>query len=177
MALVASVRAFFVANGVTATVAAGWRERTKQINQGPGRANRVVFTPSDDSGKGGRIVGTQQPGQRQFGAPDATISTRALYDWERVVTVSVWAADTSDLHDEEKQIEAVEDLFEWTMRAVQASAFNNGLWGDVIWTVDPTEQVFGRELRASLVFRHPMFDTPNDVVFPQGAITQDPPRE
>ena len=177
VSLVSSVRTYFTDRDVTANVSMGWRERTKQTNQGFGRANRVVFTPSDDNGNGGRIVGTQHPGPRVFGTNTSNkITARALFDWERVVLVSVWAVDTADIHNEEKQIEATETLFEWTIRAVQAGAFNNGVWGNVAWTVDPTEQIFGRELRASLTFRHPMFDTPVDVAFPQGAITQDPSR-
>lgn len=170
VALVDSVRSYFETNGVTATVSLGWTKRTQQINQGPGGANRVVFTPSDDSGKSGRIVGTQQPGPRTFGTQPNQITVRPLVDWERILTVSIWAADTTAPSDEALQIEAVETLFEWTVRAVQAATKNNGRWTEAGWTVSPVEHSFGRELRVGLIFRHPIFDVENDVVKPQGAI-------
>lgn len=165
VALVASVRAYFEARDVTANVALGWREPTKQINQGPGRANRVVFIPSDESGKGGKLAPTQQPGARYFGNPPDT-TARALYTWERQLVVSVWAVDGANPHDEALQIEAVEDLFEWVVRAVHAFAHNDARWGDVVWTTEPVEHQFGRELRASLTFRHPLFDTETGVAYP-----------
>lgn len=165
VALVAAVQSYFDAHDVTAKVVLGWKQPTQQINQGPGGANRVVFIPSDPTGKGGKIVAPQQPGLRNFGDP-ADVAARALYDWERFVIVSVWAADGSDPHDEGKQIEAVEDLFESTIQAVHAFAKNNARWGDVAWTTSPVEHVFGRELRAGLTFRHPLFDSPAGVAFP-----------
>lgn len=175
VSLVDSVRGYF--NGrfdpsERPVVVLGWRERTKQVNQGPGGANRVVFTPSDDSGRGGRIVGTQQPGPRTFGTAPNTITTRALFDWERQLVVSVWAFDRTKPTDEAAQIEAVETLFEWVVRAVQQTARANATWTDVTWTVEPVEHAFGRELRAGLIFRHPLFDAESDVAFPMGAITK-----
>lgn len=174
--MVTDVQAYFTANSVTANVSLGWRERTKQVNQGPGRANRVVFTPSDESGAGGEIVAPQHVGPQFFGTAPNTISARALFDWERLVTVSVWAVDTTSPADEGKQIEAVEDLFEWVVRAVQYSRKDTALWGSVKWTVAPTELMFGRELVASLTLRHPLFDAPRDIVYPKGHVAQNPPR-
>jgi hypothetical protein len=169
LALVEGVRSYFTARGVTANVSLGWKQPTKQINQGPGRANRVVFIPSDPNGRGGKIGAVEQPGARTFGGDTAA---RALYTWERFLVVSVWAVDTTDPHDEALQIEAVEDLFEQTVRAVHAFAKNNGRWGDVTWTTSPAEHAFGRELRASLVFKHPLFDSEYGVAYPAPAITK-----
>lgn len=174
VALVASVRSYFEAHGVTANVSMGWKEPAKQVNQGAGRANRVVFIPSASNGRGGSIGATQQPGARRFGTVPNDVETRALFDWERLVTVAVWAVDTDAPNDEEKQIEAVEDLFEWTIRAVHAFARNNARWGEVSWLASPIERQFGRELQASLTFRHPLFDSPADRAFPGFAITKDP---
>lgn len=171
VALVTDVRAYFVEHEVTAKVSLGWKERTKQINQGPGRANRVVFTPSDDSGRGGKIVAAKQPGnhpvKNELGAIEGHV--RPLRNWERIVVVSVWAVDATDaqsLQDEEKQIEATETLFEWVLRAVHQSVHVNGQWGDVIWTTDPVEHLFGRELRVSLLFSHPLYDRPTGMAYP-----------
>lgn len=170
VALVASVRTYFTSNAVTATARLGWKQPTQQINQGPGGANRVIFIPSDPSGRGGSLDGgARQPGPRVFGG-DTT--ARSLVSWKRLVTVSVWAVDTSDPHDEEKQIEAVEDLFEWTIRAVHAYAHADARWGEVVWTVSPIEHVFGRELRAALTLNLPMFDKPTGLAFPAPAITK-----
>lgn len=177
LALVAGVQAYLSARGVTANVSLGWKQPTKQINQGTGRANRIVFIPSDPGGKGGKILATQQPGQRRFGTPTFDVDARALYDWERQLLVSVWAADGESPHDESKQIEAVEDLFEWTMRAVHYVAKNNARWGDVNWTTSPVEHQFGRELRAGLTFRHPMFDVESELVYPNFSFTPPAPSE
>jgi hypothetical protein len=166
--MVAGVQAFFTARGVTANVSLGWKEASKQVNQGAGRANRVVFIPSDRSGRGGalKLDRNLQPGQRHFGSPVKDASAKALYTWERLLTVSVWAVDSTAPNDEGKQIEAVEDLFEWTIRAVHDFAHASAQWGEVAWLATPIERQFGRELQASLVFRHPMFDTPQDRAFP-----------
>jgi hypothetical protein len=169
--LVAGVQAYFTANAVTAAVSLGWKQPAQQINQGTGRANRVVFIPSDPGGKGGKLTATQQPGHRMIGDP-VEATARALLTWERYVVVSVWAVDGTDPHDEAKQIEAVETLFEWTLRAVHSVAHNDARWGDVAWTTSPVEHVFGRELRAGLTYRHPMFDAPVGVVIPTPQISR-----
>lgn len=175
--MVTSVQAFFDARDVGANVSLGWKEASKQVNQGAGRANRVVFIPSDRSGRGGALKLDQnlQPGRRRFGTAPNDVSTKALYTWERLLTVSVWAVDSTAPNDESKQIEAVEDLFEWTIRAVHDFAKASAQWGEVSWLASPIERQFGRELQASLVFRHPMFDTPQDRAFPGFEIERDPP--
>ena len=38
----------------------GWKARTEQINQGPGRANRVIFMPSKADGSSGAIVNRER---------------------------------------------------------------------------------------------------------------------
>jgi hypothetical protein len=172
VALRGAIESYFTTRGVTATVALGWKQPTQQINQGPGGANRVVLIPSDPSGKGGRLVGAQQPGPRVFGPQSDGLTARSLYTWERFVVVSVWAVDATDPANEPKQIEAVEDLFEWTVRAIHAFAHNDARWGDVAWTTSPVEHAFGRELRAGLTFRHPLFDGPTGIAYPVPEITK-----
>jgi hypothetical protein len=157
--LVKNVRTYFTDHRVTAHVSLGWRERTKSINQGPGCANRVVFTPSDPSGRGGRIT-------KSFGNRGPGANPRPLVTWERFVVVSIWGADGTKPHDEEAQIEAVETLFEWTIRAVQAFAAADATWGDPTWTTSPIEHAFGRELLVPLTHRETFFDVENPVVTP-----------
>ena len=166
VALVKSVRPYFAAHGVTATVSLGWRERTKSINEGIGGANRVVFTPSDPGGRGGRIT-------KSFGNRGPGGNPRPLICWERFVVVSIWAADGTKPHDEEAQIEAVETLFEWTVRAVNAFAAADATWGDPTWTTSPVEHVFGRELLVPLVHREAFFDVENAVVTPTPQIDRE----
>lgn len=165
------VAGYFASRGVTAGVSLGWRERTKQTNQGAGRANRVVFQPSDDSGDGGEIVSPSQPGDRVINDPSAARpfvgKVRALTDWKRLVIVSVWAWDESAPNDEGAQIAATESLFEWVQRGVQRAAFASARWGKMRWTVDPTERLFGRELLAQLTLQHPIYDEPSETAYPE----------
>lgn len=172
VALVASVQAYFDARGLGTNVSLGWKQPTKQINQGEGRANRVVFIPSDPSGRGGALAGAHQPGPRRFGTGPSTIEARALYTWERSITVSVWAVDPTSPADESLQIEAIETLFEHVVRAVHAFAQVNAQWGEIGWVVSPTELLFGRELRAALSFHHPLFDSEVGKAFPSSSITK-----
>lgn len=177
LAAVASIKPFLAANGITANVEVGWKKRTEQINQGSGGANRVVFTPSDESGSGGALSPPRFPGQRSLrdGTNTVVANNRALLSWERKSLVSVWAVDRTALTSEAAQIEAVETLFEWVVRAVHNApgAFAAVAWSDAAWTV-PVERSFGLELRASLTFSHPIFDQPRTLVRPTGAVTRAP---
>jgi hypothetical protein len=171
LAAVAAVKVYFTEKSITADVSVGWKRRWRQDNQGTGGANRVVFTPSGDAkGGGGKIIPPRFPGERNVRAsagatPTATI--RSLVEWERSVMISVWAVDNSAREDEAAQIEATEDLFEWTVRAIHGApgAFANLVWGDVTWT-PPPERAFGLELQCGLTFRHPIFSEPTLLKFP-----------
>lgn len=175
LSAVAYVREFFADRELEAAIAVvGFKQRMQQLNQAPAtRGNRVVFQPSDDSGKAGSIVIARQVGDRDIRpAVDAprVATIRSLAEWERLSMVSVWAFDPAEPEDEEAQAQATESLFEWVVRAVHSApgAFANAIWGDVQFT--PTkERSLGLELRASLVFRHPIFDEPREVVYPTSA--------
>jgi hypothetical protein len=177
LAAVNTVKAYFESNGVTASVDVGWKKRTQQINQGPGGANRVVFTPSaSDDGDAGELLPVRFPGDRNIRtAPNTTpvATVKSLLDWKRAALVSVWGVDQSD-KSEAAQIEATEALFEWVVRAVHAApgAFGAVEWGAAQWTV-PAERSFGLELRAGFTFSHPIFDKPRDLAFPTtGAVVR-----
>jgi len=173
--LVDAVGAYFTANNVGAVAVYGSRERTKQNNQGLGGANRVAFAPSDDGGKAGRIVAVKHPGPRRTtDDEDNETARRAIFDWEHVLMVSIWAVDASDPENERAQLEAVETLLEHTINAVQSFAHANAIWGDVTWTPQPVERVFGRELRVGLTYRHPMFETENEIVRPSPVVHRIP---
>lgn len=172
VALVASVKTYFASHGVNAGVHLGWQARYRVINQGPGQANRVVFTPGDDNGAGGKILAPRRVGQQHVGPDD---SIRALYDWDRLVMLSMWASDPTANGDEEVReaatYEALEDLVEWTCRAVYASAHADVVMGEVRLTVPP-ERAYGLEARIGMSFRHPLFDVASDLVSPQGAVSK-----
>jgi hypothetical protein len=170
--LVSRVKAYFTANGVNAGVHLGWQARYRVINQGPGQANRVVFTPGDDNGAGGKILAPRRVGQQHIGGTD---SIRAIYDWDRLVLVSIWAAAPTATGDEEAResatYEVLEDLVEWTCRAVYASAHADVVMGEVRLTVPP-ERAYGLEARIGLSFRHPLFDVASDLVQPQQHVSK-----
>ncbi len=170
--LVEKVRAYFVANGVSAGVHLGWQARYRVINQGPGQANRVVFTPGDDNGAAGRILAPRRVGQRSVGAND---STRALYDWDRIVLVSMWASAPGSIGDEEAResatYEVLEDLIEQTMRGIYSAAHADVIVGEVRMTV-PAERAYGLEARIGMNFRHPLFDVSADLVSPMPHVSK-----
>lgn len=149
-ALAAGVRTFFEANGVTANVSVGWKAPTKRINEGPGGANRVVFIPTDPSGRAGRFtIGTST---HHTPKPIAT--------WEQNIVVAVWAVDASTsqaLADDEKQFTAVNNLLEDTMEAIRAVAHAAAIPGEVNFMLEPLELAYGREARVSYVLKSELF--------------------
>lgn len=166
--LVRGVRQYFVEYDVDAIVTVGRKERSKQTNQSHrSGAQRVVFIPGDLGGRGGRLTGARSPGQ----------NPRPLVTWEKLALVSIWAVDGEHPHDEEKQLAAVEDLFEWTVRAVQNVARADALWGSVTWTTSPVELAFGWELLVELTHSGPLFDVASEVVRPLPVIRPLPLKE
>lgn len=173
LAVVASVRASFAAQGNTAVVEVGWKRRWRQDNQGAGGASRVVFTPSEDNGAGGNILPPKFPGDRQLrdGSNNVVGHVRALADEEHTSIVSIWAVDNTDRENEELQIAAVETLKEQTMNAIYESqgAFASVTWGAKTWT-PPPERAFGLELRFGMTLRTPIFMPPTLRIFPTGFV-------
>lgn len=181
IALANGVRAYFVANGITAIVApVGWRERAKITNQGPGGASRVCFIPGDfdasgapKASRGGALV-----------SPKHThLNPRQLLGWDRACTVSVWGVDPAALSDEQAQIAATETLLELTIRAMHSAVDpdtqkNVGLadirWGEATWTIPPLEQSFGREVLVSFVHRATFFDATIERTTPKPAVARNP---
>lgn len=157
--LVRDVRQLFADEGVTANVVLGDREPAKQLNQGPGRANRVVFAPGDDSGKAGQYGAARNPGR----------VPRPLRTWNALCRVYVWAYDSAAPQDEERQYEAVWALHDWTVRAIHRKAHGTYQIGDPRWLSSPKERAFGKELVFMLELEVPILDTPRQVI-PGGGI-------
>lgn len=181
IALANGMRVYLKSQGVSATVTAvGWNQRPQQINQGPGQANRIVlypgFEPGGNSGAGGELTRDHRPSR---GGQE----TRGLLTWMKAVTMSVWACDVSDRHNEELQITAVENLLERAIQAVHNSidpntntpvGVGNIEWGSVRYTNPPAEMRFGQEILVEFVQKCTIFDKDISYCSPQPSVTRDP---
>jgi len=155
--LVERVETLFTADGTTANVVFGWREVAKQINQGTGRANRVVFEPGDSLALGD-IGGANQPGRNP--RPIATLS--------ELSTVYVWAVDATAPNDELKQYTAARLLFDAVVRAIHNCAAGHATLGARIgyritkprWVRDNPERTFGAEIAFTLAVDSMIPDEP-----------------
>ena len=171
--LVDAVATHLAAQGVTAVVARGWKARAEQINQGSGRANRVVFMGSKPDGSAGEIVNPRQ-GRFEIGDDPAhpDVEIRPLADWVRSLQVSVWAYDGANANDEGKQDDALWALFTSVQQAVQAAGVDLNsiaVFTSVKVTV-PLERSFGLELIADLTFQHMIPDAPLDITRPSPVV-------
>jgi hypothetical protein len=90
----------------------GWKQREQQLNQGPGQANRVLFIPG--TFPDGADEGEQVPPIRRKG-----VQFRVIATWKRIVTASIWAVDTTDRNNEEKQILACDRLHQLVVAALR----------------------------------------------------------
>lgn len=167
VALTNDVREYFEQHGVTASVLFGRKPRAQQMNQGVGQANRVIFQPGDDGGKFGKLAGTHQPGLRSDQG-----NARSLVNFQCLLTVSVWAVDTTNLNDEGAHMCAAEDLFEHVVRAMADLRHGQHVWGAMTITPPPSERVFGVELRAELEYRFPFLSAARPFGHPNNVITK-----
>ncbi len=170
-ALFQGVKDYFDAIGDGTSVVFGYRERAKQINQGLGQANRVIFLPGDPNGSGGKLGATPRDvGRRQLNDEDGNriADIRPLASWERQFSISIWGVDKDAPRDELAQAVATENLFEHTLRAIEGFEGAGGMnlaWGAVTWTV-AKENTFGTELLVGLALAHPLMEAPEEVGFP-----------
>lgn len=191
IALSDAVRAYLPTIGVTTTVTpVGWRYRTFNVNQGPGGANRVSFIPGKidpTSPAPPKVVdgGTfYQPKFGNAGKPlGANANPRRLLSWERIVSLSVWAVDTTDTSNDELQLAALENLVEATFQAMHngidpVSGLNVGLadieMQDSLIVAPPVEQSFGREFILYFLHKGPMYDAPIPTVVVTPTIERNP---
>ena len=147
-----AVKARLEAAGVTAEVVFGERQPPQQLNQGTGRANRVVFAPGDDAGNLGTYDAPVKPGR----------AARSLWDWMLLARVYVWAYDPSAPEDEIVQWKAVVELHDLVIEAIHAfcSAFYAPTSPKNV--AKPNERRFGKEMVFLLVYRQPVLATPRE---------------
>lgn len=146
------VKQLFADEGATASVIFGRREPTKQINQGTGRANRVVFVPGV-AGKLGSYSAARNPNRNP--RPLATLLEN--------FTVYCWGYDGANPRDELLQYKAVHLVHDQVIRAIYLSSRSGH--GTVEWT-DPqvvndekVELRFGMEWQFTLTVQSMIPDT------------------
>lgn len=180
LALANGMRAYFALNGPSNVVVTpcGWDQRPRIINQGTPGANRILLIPGKEPGGAAGAGGTLTRDSRP-----STANPRALVTWRKDMTMSVWAVDTTDLHNEELQIAAVETLLELAVRAAHNAVDPNTLinvgvatieWGAVRYTVPPIAMSFGKEVLVEFVHKCPLFDAPVDKALPQLVLGRSP---
>lgn len=138
----------------TMSVTWGARESGKQVNQGLGRANRVIFKP----GKAKKI-GKYEPARRPGGNP------RTLFRLRELAEIRIWAADTTAPNDELAQYKAVMALHGQVVRALYHAGHGTFTLEDPEWVTKDIERPFGMEMTVTLSIDHPLYDATNDEVY------------
>ena len=133
--LLQGIRSYFQANGVTTAVFFGFKERTKSVNQGKGGANRIVVIP-------GRFPNHEDG---ELVAPTGTGGNpRRLMSQELITTLSLWAV-AADNGNEEQTEQAIDDMKENVISAIQSTLMHAVQWGANRYNPEPIETRFGVE--------------------------------
>lgn len=163
--------------------AAGWKQRAQQLNQAPTTgANRVLVIPGDIPTSPGQLT----DGGELVRGKITGFDPRPLFQWNQLATVSVWAVagPPFDQTNEEKNIEALTNLLEWTMQAIHHAVDPDtetpvGLANietpiRARWTPN-TECKYGLEVLLSLSIKTPLYDYSYDLTTTaQPAVHRDP---
>lgn len=140
------IAARLVAEGCNAAVLFGRSHLTRNDNQGPGTANRVVIAPAKpDDGDWGIITTGRKAHVRAYPS-EATHS--------EAVTVDVWAYDGSAAADEAVQHSALHVLWNRVIRAIGATlrdeAHKSTWWGTPAKLLaQPTDRRHGERARVT----------------------------
>lgn len=147
-----AIVAEFAADGEGTAVFFGKRESAKQINQGTGRANRVVVDPRD-----GSTAGAFAPPRFSTGNPKTVASFLPS------ATLFLWAADLTKPNDELAQYEAVTALQRRVVAAVFRAAHGSFSLGKATDVAKTTERVLGYEWSIVLNLNEQIYDLPTPV--------------
>jgi hypothetical protein len=107
--------------GLGASVAFGQGELARQIAQGTGRANRVVFAPGDE----GRSLGAYGPANKmgpRAPGPETSYPPRSLWTWKVAGRVLIWAYDGDAPTNERRQWDALVELHDHVATAMHSFA-------------------------------------------------------
>lgn len=123
VALKDGVASYFRQANLDVEVRIGFTETTKQTNESPSGANRVVIVPCDDDGKSGEITQPSRGGARDLvdGNNVRVATVKPHRDWAQLLIVRVWAVDSQKPDDEDAQLEATITLLEQTVRAFHSA--------------------------------------------------------
>jgi hypothetical protein len=163
VALYQAVKQRFADEGTTANVVFGRRETAKQVNQGTGGANRVIFEPGRD-GRMGSYLPAKYPGR----------DTRPLGCLREYATVYCWAsAGGTGSNDESAHYEAARLLHDATYRSLYLASFDEVLctlrFGDPSWILAKTERFYGYECQFTLDLEAMIPDAPYSMTSMTGA--------
>jgi len=147
-----SIVAEFAADGEGTAVVFGKRESAKQINQGVGRANRVVVEP-----RNGSTVGSFAPPRFPTGNPKTVASFLPS------ATLFIWAVDLAKPNDELAQYEAITALQRRVVAAVFRAAHGSFSLGQATDVAKSTERVLGTEWAIVLTLNEQIYDLPTPV--------------
>lgn len=147
----------------------GRRKVTEQVNQGGGRANRVIFAPAKSPGAYDKMF-ARQPGQPVGGGVDASGHGRPVTTLLLPYEVHCWAFDASAPNDELAQDNAALKLAN-----VVAVALRTGMQGGHgamqldtgQFTQTPVERKFGSEFVFIYTLEVRVEDVTNPSVTPQ----------
>lgn len=135
----------------------GHREVIKQTNQGPGRANRVVFDPFDSPSEDGP---PRDPGQPE----------RPLATLEEGFNIYCWARDASAPRDELAQWRAARLLYDAVRRAIYLATTDEDVGTPVAiksfgWVPGPPGELpFGAEIKLGCRIASKVPDAPYTLV-------------
>jgi hypothetical protein len=147
-----AVKAYFDEQAWDAAFDYGEKAITKQVNQGPGRANRVLFAPTGEGGDLGELVAPKYVGRQ----------ARAIFDWQIPGRVFVWAWDSSAPTDERKQWDAIQEPFERVLTAIRKHSGAGGVYkpGKPKSASRVIERPFGVEIVFPLNFIQALVEAP-----------------
>jgi hypothetical protein len=154
-----AVQAEFTADESTVQFAWGQKEVAKQINQGPGGANRIVFVTGDESSNIGKIGAPDKPGR----------NPRPLYTLDELFTVHLWAVDGSALNVERAQESAARKLLDKWLRAIYLATHTDGDTGlgpvafvSLKWNRNKIERPYGAAIICVATIGAPILDIADD---------------
>lgn len=129
-----AVKERFAEDGLAVVNLFGWRTPHQRVVTGP----RICWVPGDEQGGMGELGPAKYPG----GNP------RSLATLQELFTITIYAADTTDIDNELAQYEAVRVIFDAWYRAAYLAAYGTFTVQDTSWVTDKNDRRYGAAMRA-----------------------------